>query len=213
MAGLHFFYPVSLKNITELIVNDVTSGGTISKIIHFLKIINKEHLLLNERNGFILNKIFLDFQNEAFLIVTEKKVTMAEMDIIVRKHFFPLGVFEFCDSVGNDVMLTSIKNYISDYNERDRYLPFAGMLDQMVQAGKLGMKSHAGFYLYPTENKTDELLLPDNRFPVIEKIINRLNNTLVASIEKFSHSSGISPNILNSAMKEYLGCDRDLFSH
>jgi len=207
-VGLHFFYPVALKNIVEFIVSDSTSQEVIQKIIQFLSLIKRDHLLLRESDSFILNKIFLDFQNEAFLIVNAGNMTIGQMDTLVKKYFFPVGVFDFCDSVGNDIMLTSVRNYIKNYLNKDHYMSFVHELYRLVNEGRLGIKSQSGFYSYPVEVQTDDLSLNDFK----TKIVERLQVTLVSTINRFSSQSGISTAILNTAMKEYLGSEKDLLS-
>jgi len=210
LLGLHFFYPIALKNIMEFIVNDSTSEDTINKINHFLGIIKREPLNLKENDGFILNKIFLDFQNEAFLIVNEGEIKIPQMDALVKNYLFPVSVFDFCDSVGNDIMLTSVRNYIRDYQDSDHYMPFINELERLVRENKLGMRSEAGFYSYPVDVIPEDFILKDINQGFIENIVMRLSNTLASSIKKFSIQSGISLKILNEAMKEYLGTEKDL---
>ena len=205
VIGLHFFYPVALRNIVEIIISQDTSEEVIEKVKHFLSLINRDHLLLKENCSFILNKIFLDFQNEAFLIVSEEDMTFSQMDTLIRKYFFPAGVFDFCDSVGNDIMLTSVRNYTSDYPGKAHYMKFITELERLVKNNNYGVKSGAGFYTYPVEGNDDELLNDLN----IERIIERLEFTLTSTIDRLSSQSGISGDILNHAMKEYLGSEKN----
>jgi 3-hydroxybutyryl-CoA dehydrogenase len=209
LVGLHFFYPVALKNIVEFIVTDFTSIEIVKKIDHFLKIIKRNHLHLNENDSFILNKIYLDFQNEAFHIVNEGKLTIAQMDSLVKNYLFPAGVFDFCDSVGNDIMLTSVSNYIRDYTDKDHYLLFVNELERLVKANQLGIKSNAGFYTYPVEDQQEDILVSMKQ-ELIDTSVKRLRSTLASSIKEFSSRSGIDMIILNNVMKEYLGTDKNL---
>jgi 3-hydroxybutyryl-CoA dehydrogenase len=209
LIGLHFFYPVALKNIVEFIISESIPKEVIEDVKQFLLLIKRDHLLLNEKNSFILNKIYLDFQNEAFLIVSEKNMTISQMDVFIRKFFFPVGAFDFCDSVGNDIMLTSVKNYTRDYPNKDHYMKFTLELERLVKDNRLGIKRGAGFYSYPVEANEDDLSSIDMN---IENVFERLHFTIISSINRFSSQSGISPAILNNAMKEYLGSDRDLFA-
>jgi 3-hydroxyacyl-CoA dehydrogenase len=209
MAGLHFFYPVALNNMVELIVTGFTSVDTIRKINHFLQIIHRVPLMLKEEHSFILNKVFLDFQNEAYLIVKEGAITVQQMDALIKKHLFPLGVFDFCDSVGNDIMLTSAGNYIKDTPDRDHYQLFIHELDRLVKENKLGVKNGSGFYDYPIADQPEDILAGLNH-DQIETSVRRLQSTLASSIIRFSSLSGIDPAILNNTMKEYLGTEKDL---
>jgi 3-hydroxybutyryl-CoA dehydrogenase len=208
VIGLHFFYPVALKNIVEIIISSNTSAEVIDAVKQFLSRINRDYLLLLENCSFILNKIYLDFQNEAFLIVSEEDMTFSQVDTLIKKYLLPVGVFDFCDSVGNDTMLASVRNYTRNYPDKDRYLKFTLELERLVKENKTGVKGGAGFYSYPLEANEENLSLNEI---MNEKVIERLQITMTSSIKKFSAQSGINLNILNNAMKEYLGSERDLF--
>lgn len=212
-VGLHFFYPVSLKNIVEFIVTANTSPHTREMITGFLRDINRKHLLLKEKDSFILNRIYLDFQNEAYLIVREGKATFKDMDDLIRKNLFPIGVFEFFDSVGNDMMLASITNYIRDYPHRDYYLPLVENLRYLVDQGRLGQKAGKGFFDYDdTEGKKE---ISPYEMPVAltdqDEIITRLKLAYIASVKRFAMQSHCLLDDLTHALNEYFGTDRDLF--
>ena len=200
MAGLHFFYPVALKNIAEIIKMNETSAETIEKIKTFLKEIRRNFLLLDEPNSFILNRICLGFQNEAFLLVNEREATIPQIDRIVRTHFFPQGIFEFFDSVGLDVMLASIRNYAKADPEANRFQSLILQLEKLVSEGKLGNKTRAGFY-------TDEVTHDPGDTSRDADLILRLQESYASSFRKLSISSGISTADLKSAMDEYFGSD------
>jgi len=207
LIGLHFFYPVAMKDIIEFIISVNTSLDVIERVKQFLALIKRNHLVLSETDSFILNKIFLDFQNEAFLIVSEKNMTISQMDALIKNYLFPVGVFDFCDSVGNDIMLTSVRNYIRDYSNKDHYMKFTLELERLVHEHRFGVKCGSGFYSYPVEANDEDPTLNDFK----TKIIERLQYTLASSIVRFSSQSGIGTAILNNAMKEYLGSEKDLY--
>jgi 3-hydroxybutyryl-CoA dehydrogenase len=210
VVGLHFFYPVALKDIVEFIISAGTSNEVIERVKQFLTLIKRNHLILHEKDSFILNKIYLDFQNEAFLIVYEENMTFSQMDALIKKYLFPAGVFDFCDSVGNDIMLTSVRNYTRDYPNKEYYMKFTLELERLVHDNRSGVKSGAGFYSYPVEFDNDDFLLNNLKQELIEKVVERLLFIMHSSINKFSEQSGISASILNNAMKEYLGSEKDL---
>jgi 3-hydroxybutyryl-CoA dehydrogenase len=212
-VGIHFFYPVALKNIVEFITTEYTSWQTRETVEHFLQSINRKFLVLDEQHGFILNKIFLDFQNEAYLIVREGKVTTEQMDEIVKQHFFPSGVFEFIDSVGIDVMLASVMNYVRDYPQKDYFDPFVRHLQSLADAGKLGQKTQQGFYSWPKELPGEPLFIEDSSVQVlISEIIKRLSFTYISSAKRFAMQSKCDVEALNSALIEYFGTDKGPFS-
>lgn len=199
-AGLHFFYPIALKNIVEVILAPESSKKTLSELTSFLEIIHRRFLLLEEKDSFILNRIFLYFQNEAFLLVNEKKASIQQIDRIVREQFFPIGVFEFFDSVGLDVMLASIKNYSKNDILKERYNPLIGQLQELVSKGRLGGKTKSGFYF---EGMSVDLGYPEND----AKIISKLQASYVFAFNQLCHSSGIPLEELKTAMDEYFGSE------
>lgn len=199
-TGLHFFYPVALKDIVEVIRTQDTSEETIQKIIRFLGLIRRKFILLEEKDSFILNRIFLQFQNEAFLLVKDNKASFEQIDRIVKEAFFPSGIFEFFDSVGLDVMLASVRNYSKGDPDEERYQPLILQLQELVSMGRLGMKTKKGFY--------GDDIAPDPGYPENEKeIIKMLHTSYISAFQRFSKSSGIQPAVLKSAMDEYFGAD------
>jgi len=204
-AGLHFFYPVQLKNIIEFTITDETSDQAILLIELFLKAIDRRFITLNGDNSFILNKIFLDFQNEAFRIVLAGHCTFIQLDQLVKKHLLPFGVFDFCDSVGIDTMLASIENYTRKYPHKDYYASMLSALRHLVSEGKLGIKSQQGFYTYPLQA---DLMEEPSGSP---EIIEHLRQTLYSSSKRFTALSHIPTGDMNWAIKEYLGIEKGPF--
>jgi len=207
--GLHFFYPVALKNVVELIFTEHTSEGSLHKARSFLDSIHRFYLPLHERQGFILNRIFLDFQNEAYLMVTEGKCTFSELDRIVKEHFFPSGVFEFFDSVGIDIMLASVTNYTRDYPHRDYYLPLIRKLTDLRDSGCLGQKTGKGFFDRTGQEAPSPGIPLD---PAVEnEIAARLRQAFIAAVKRFAARSGLPLDNLRIAVNEYFGVDWNLF--
>jgi 3-hydroxybutyryl-CoA dehydrogenase len=200
--GLHFFYPVSLKNIVEIISMEWTSWQTREAIEKFLNLINRRFIHLGEKDSFILNRIFLDIQNEAYLLVRDGKATYRQIDTLVKEHFFPNGVFEFMDSVGLDIMLTSVMHYILDYPHKDYYLPLATELETLVSGGKLGQKTQEGFFSYPINGDIPEPPAdPD-------EIIRRLSFAYISAFKRFGMQAKCDLADLNDAVREYFGTDK-----
>lgn len=212
--GIHFFYPIALKNIVEFITTADTSRKTKDFIKNFLNTIKRNWILLKEKNSFILNKIFLDFQNEAYLIVREGPLTFPQLDAIVKEFFFPVGVFEFFDSVGIDTMLTSIRNYVRGYPHEDYYKPLIEKLESMISEGKPGQRSQSGFYGYPKENNDINFaFLKDPKVqPLIEDTIKRLTFSYISAAKRYTMQSRCSTEEINNALKEYFGIEKGPFT-
>ncbi len=204
-AGLHFFYPVPLKNIVELTISPETSDQTRYVLEAFLDTIHRRSITLVEKNSFILNKLFLDFQNEAFLIVQAGNCNLEQMDQLVKKHLFPFGVFDFCDHVGIDTMLASVLNYTRDYPHKEYFSPFIASLQSLVTEARLGIKSQEGFYKYPKAE------IPGDPPPGYEGIVEHLRQTWLSSSKRFTALAHLPIDDMNWAIKEYFGTDKGPF--
>jgi 3-hydroxyacyl-CoA dehydrogenase len=207
IIGLHFFYPVFLKNIVELMVSEQTDPNIIRKIEQFLRKIDRNYLILNTENAFMLNRIFLDFQNKAYLLMVKNNLGYKEIDTLVKKYFFPIGVFEFFDSVGLDVMLTSVKNYSSFSKFPEQYSGLMAELNLLVSQGRLGQKSGNGFY---TEETSNSLVKPIDPM-VEEQIYLQMNDCYVQTSAKFAKKGFYDSSIINEAVKEYMGIEKGPF--
>jgi len=209
--GLHFFYPVALKETVELVVTDQTDEHVKNRAIGFLEKIEKKILLLNESNSFILNRLFLDVQNEGYHIVSQGKASVSQVDTIVLEDLFPFGLFDFMDAVGIDTMLESVKNYTEGYPHRDYYQPLIDRLSALVSEGKLGEKSGEGFYRY--ENGIRQTPATMERLPekLEHEILDHLTYTYLNASKRFTMQSGCTIDEMNDAVKEYFGLDRGPF--
>ena len=136
---------------------------TIDFVKRFLQRINKFYLLLPEESNFLINKLFLKLQAGCCMLHQKYGMEFYEIDALIRKHLFPIGVFEFFDHVGVDVMLYSVNNYIKDLTDKEFYEPIIEKLKNLACQGKLGVKTKEGFYNY------------NNTEPEREKINNSLN--------------------------------------
>ncbi|MBL7137706.1 MAG: 3-hydroxyacyl-CoA dehydrogenase family protein, partial [Bacteroidales bacterium] len=83
IIGIHYFYPVPLKETVELIFTEKTSSEVRASAEAFLHQTGKQILLLNESNGFILNRLFLDIQNEAYRIVDQGMASVEQIDTLI----------------------------------------------------------------------------------------------------------------------------------
>ncbi|PLW95670.1 MAG: hypothetical protein C0591_10745 [Marinilabiliales bacterium] len=148
-VGLHFFFPVAVKDLAEINVSEKTDEKTVLSVKEFLNEIGKFHLVLHGKDHFLINRIFLKMQAGCCQIIKEEKYQVHEIDELVTYELFPIGIFEFFDHVGNDVMLQSVKNYIKYENDPLLYQPMMDLLEAKVNEGRLGIKTASGFYEYP----------------------------------------------------------------
>lgn len=209
IIGIHYFYPVQLKETVELISTEKTNPEVLINVEYFLKYNNKHILHLNESNSFILNKLLMSIQNEAYKIVEQQKATEEQIDNLVKEHLFPVGIFDFMDNVGIDIMLVSINNYISNYPNQDNYSGLTGKLQSMVDKGKLGVKSGEGFYSYQGGQKVFALSDPGAPGSMSQEsareICEFLKFTYLTTAKRYTMQSGCTIEEMNLAIKEYLG--------
>jgi 3-hydroxybutyryl-CoA dehydrogenase len=201
-VGLHFFYPVSLKNVVELVITSNTGSTAIESCEAFLKKIRRFYLVQDEDSAFVLNRIYLEFQLEAWKIVEGGIITIPAVDRLVHENISPAGIFDFFDAVGIDVILPSIRNYIRNYSEQGRYDSLIKKMESMIIKGELGAKSGKGFYSYPPgseETSSDPGVETDAR------IVARLKESLSGAIRDLHRSQRYPVDDLIIALKEYIG--------
>jgi 3-hydroxyacyl-CoA dehydrogenase len=175
-AGLHFFYPMKLKDVSELIVTGSTSGETKNTIAQFLKKIGKSCLFEDENDGFLLNKIFLELQVVAYDVYINSDLSAAEIDDIIKTGLSGVGAFELIDNVGVETLHNSINEYIRDYPDKEKYMPLKNCLANMLKNGILGNKNDTGFYKNPIgclSKKTGNIEYgKDEIFKRLESVLN-----------------------------------------
>jgi len=147
VIGLHFFNPVSLMSLTEVIVGEYTSQETIDSTYVLIKNLNKKPVLVNEAPGFIVNRMLIPMINEGITILAEGVASANEIDQAMRygaNH--PIGPLALSDLIGNDVVLAIMDTLLSETGDpKYRAHP---QLRKMVRANKLGRKTKSGFFEY-----------------------------------------------------------------
>jgi len=208
--GLHFFYPLKLKNIVEIIRTKNTSDKVHNEVTGFCNMIDKRYLLQDEKNAFMLNRLFLEVQNEAYKIHTEGVLSYRQIDAIIEEHLFPEGVFKFFDQVGNDVMLQSVKNYTLQNSA-----PYQALLDKLEELCKknlLGVKTKAGFYNYnpgiPEDSSVINPISPD----IYDEVLNKLKDIYFQKAMQNVSEGICEQEILEFAAKEYMNTDNGPFT-
>ena len=145
--GMHFFNPVPLMALLELIRGLQTSDDTHAKAEAFAKRIGKVSITAKNSPGFAVNRILCPMINEAIFALQEGLATAEDIDAGMKlgcNH--PIGPLALADLIGLDTMLSVMEVFYAGFND-PKYRP-APLLKEMVAAGRLGRKTGRGFYSY-----------------------------------------------------------------
>ena len=148
-VGLHFFNPAQVMPLLEVIRRDGTSAETVASAMQFAKTLGKTPILVRNREGFVVNRIFIPYLKEAFSLL-EDGAEASAIDQAMVAFGFPMGPLTLIDMAGIDILA------LTDAVLR-RAFPWHGDLSAivaaMVEGGWLGQKRGAGVYLYASGNR------------------------------------------------------------
>lgn len=210
LFGLHFFYPLTLKGIAEITTPQHYSPEMLNRIEVFCDIIDKKTLILEEKDTFILNRLFLEVQIEAFKILQEGLADLKQIDKVVHERLFPGGIFDFFDHVGIDIMAASVRNYIRYYPDTIKYMPLLNQFDKMLTENKKGVKTGQGFYNYENNKNIADLSYGD--FINSEIIFQRLKTVYLETANKIVEKGVCKKDELEYAVQEYMSTQKGPFS-
>jgi 3-hydroxybutyryl-CoA dehydrogenase len=145
--GMHFFNPVPMMALVELIRGLQTSDDTLNVVRAFAERLGKTPIVVRNSPGFVVNRILCPMVNEAIFALQEGLASAEDIDNGMRlgcNH--PIGPLALADMIGLDVMLAVMNVFYADFND-PKYRP-APLLKEMVAAGYLGRKTKRGFYHY-----------------------------------------------------------------
>jgi 3-hydroxybutyryl-CoA dehydrogenase len=147
VIGMHFMNPVPLMTLVEVVRGPKTSSETVKQTMEIVRRLGKTPVEVNDAPGFVSNRVLMPMINEAIFCVDEGVATPEAVDQVMKLGMnHPLGPLALADLIGLDVCLAIMK-VLQDGLDQHKYRP-APLLEKMVQEGKLGRKSGAGFYVY-----------------------------------------------------------------
>ncbi len=150
--GMHFFSPVPVMPLVELVRGAETSDATEADIRALAAGLGKQVIVSKDRPGFIVNRVLMPYLGEAMRAYEEGLGTLEDIDSGVRVGLnHPMGPLELADFIGLDVCLHVMEVLHEGFHERQFAPP--PILRQLVDAGYLGQKTGRGFYTYPRPAK------------------------------------------------------------
>jgi 3-hydroxybutyryl-CoA dehydrogenase len=147
-CGMHFFSPVPVMPLVELIRGSATGEATTAAVRALAADLGKEVIVSADRPGFIVNRILMPLLAEAMRALGEGIATPEDIDTGARVGLnHPMGPLALADFIGLDVVLGILRVLHADLGD-ERFRPPA-VLEDLVAVGKLGQKTGAGFFDYP----------------------------------------------------------------
>ncbi len=159
--GVHFFNPVNIMPLVEIIPNSKTSKKTINRVKEMLIRCGKTPIVVGDCAGFIVNRILLPYLNEAAFILEEGS-NIKTIDKVLKDFGMPMGPFTLADTVGIDVGYKVATILNQSYGDR---MPVASILKRVHdELNLLGKKENKGFYIYKgfSTKVNEEVTLPFN---------------------------------------------------
>lgn len=150
-AGMHFFNPVHVMKLIELVRGLETAEATIAALRAVGENMSKEVVVVRDVPGFATSRINALIGNEAFRMLEQGVASAEEIDRAIKLGLnHPMGPFEMADLVGLDVRLSILEHLHATLGETFRPTP---LMRQYVQAGRLGRKTSRGVYTYDEQGK------------------------------------------------------------
>jgi len=145
VLGLHFFNPAYVMRLVEVIPGLATTSQTLDDAVSFTESIGKLPIVVKECAGFLVNRVLMAYVNEAVRALEERAARLQEIDQAMVSFGMPVGPLALLDAVGLDISLEVAAILYRNYGPRMTPSP---LLETMVKAGRVGVKSGHGFYDY-----------------------------------------------------------------
>jgi 3-hydroxybutyryl-CoA dehydrogenase len=146
-AGLHFFNPVPVMKLAEVVRGLATSDATVATVTAFARALGKVPVACRDNSGFIVNRLLVPFFLDAIRAHEQGVGTLEDIDTGMKLGCaHPMGPFELLDYVGLDTVYAIAEIMFAEYRE-SRFAPPA-LLKRLVLAGRFGRKTGRGFYEY-----------------------------------------------------------------
>lgn len=147
-GGLHFFSPVPVMKLLEVVRTPETSAGTHELLMAFGMAIGKTCISCKDTPGFVVNRLLVPYINEAAKMYERGDADFKDIDIAMKLGAgYPMGPFELSDFTGIDIGVAVLEGWHRKFPDNKLFEP-AEISRRMVRDGKLGKKTGEGFYKY-----------------------------------------------------------------
>jgi len=147
-GGLHFFNPVPVMKLVEVVRTPDTSDATNSALFEFSEKLGKTAVQAKDTPGFIVNRLLIPYLFEAIRMVERGDATREDIDVALKLGLgYPMGPIMLSDYVGLDTLKYVYDGWSTLYPEKELFQP-CDLLNKVVGEGKFGVKSGEGFYNY-----------------------------------------------------------------
>jgi len=154
MSGVHFFNPVQIMKLVEVIKTDETSDETDAAVKDYVKRIGKVGISCKDTPGFVVNRLLVPFIGQAVEMAERGDASVQDIDTaMVLGTGHPMGPLHLSDYVGNDTILSCLSGWERDFPDEPLFKA-PPMLREMVERGDLGRKSGKGFYSWDSPSAT-----------------------------------------------------------
>ena len=147
VIGMHFFNPVPVLKLVEVIPAEATSEETTAAVVQLSRDLGKEPVEARDVAGFVANRILMPFLNEAVTALAEGVADAESIDTVAKLGFgHPIGPLALADLIGLDTLVSIMEVLVLGLGD-EKYAPHP-LLREHVSAGRLGRKSGSGFFDY-----------------------------------------------------------------
>ena len=191
VVGMHFFNPVPLMRLVEVVRGIQTSDAVVERVSGLARAWGKTPVTARSTPGFIVNRIARPYYAEALMLLQQRAAAPEELDACLRAAGFRMGPCELMDLIGHDTNF-SVTTSVFEANYFDRRFTPSLVQQELVDGGLLGRKSGRGFYRYPEGAPAvngAESREPDRTRPVVVHGDDALARDWLAALE----SKGLAP--------------------
>jgi len=150
LVGLHFFNPAHRMPLVEVIRHEGIDAAVAATALKFTRAIRKTPVLVRNREGFIVNRLFIPYLKEAFTLLGEGAAA-PDIDAAMVEFGFPMGPLTLIDMAGIDILAATDAVLVEAFPDHG---PLSPIVDRLVQAGALGQKTGCGVYRYEAGDYT-----------------------------------------------------------